>query len=132
MTKARRTFTAEFRAQVVLELITGKKTVAELSREHSIKDTLIYNWRAQFVDRCARVFQEEADYSTAHARIAELEQMVGRLTMQLEAVKKASLWLESASRFPRYAYPRVYAQLKREQCDAVDSEWQVRCLMADL
>ncbi len=90
-------FTAEFKAQVVLELITGKKTAAELSREHSIKDNLIYNWRTQLVERCARVFQEEAEYSAAHARIAELEQMVGRLTMQLEAAKKVSLWLESAS-----------------------------------
>ncbi len=97
MATVRRVFSAEFKARVVLELITGKKTAAELSREHSIKDTLIYNWRAQLIDRCARVYQEEAEYSAAHARIAELEQMVGRLTMQLEAAKKASLWLESAS-----------------------------------
>jgi transposase InsO family protein len=40
--------------------------------------------------------------------------------------------LDVAARFPRYAYPRVYEQLKREQCEAVRSAWQVRCLMADL
>jgi transposase-like protein len=97
MTKARREFTATFKAQVVLDLITGKKTAAELSREHGVKDNLIYNWRAQFVERSARAFQEEAEYSAAHARIAELEQMVGRLTMQLEAAKKASFWLDSPS-----------------------------------
>jgi transposase-like protein len=98
MAKARRAFTAAFKAQVVLELLTGKKTVAALSREHDLKDTLIYTWRAQFVERSARAFQEETEYSAAHARIAELEQMVGRLTMQLEAAKKASLWLTSPSR----------------------------------
>jgi transposase-like protein len=98
MAKARREFTADFKAQVVLDLITGKKTAAELSREHDIRDNLIYNWRTQFVARCARAFQEEAEYSAAHARIAELEQMVGRLTMKLEAAKKASLWLDSPSR----------------------------------
>jgi transposase InsO family protein len=37
--------------------------------------------------------------------------------------------LDVAARFPRYAYPRVYAQLKRERCATVRSEWQVRCLM---
>ena len=98
MTKERRSFSAELKAQVVLELITGKKTQAELSREYSVKDSLIHNWRDQFVARSARAFQEEAEYSAAHARIQELEQMVGRLTMQLEAVKKAALWLDSASR----------------------------------
>ncbi len=97
MAKARRAFTPAFKAQVVLDLITGRKTAAALSREHDIKDNLIYNWRTQFVERSARAFQEEAEYSAAHARIAELEQMVGRLTMQLEAAKKASLWLASAS-----------------------------------
>jgi transposase InsO family protein len=35
-----------------------------------------------------------------------------------------------AARFPRYGYVRVYAQLKRERCEAVRSEWQVRLLMA--
>lgn len=95
MTKPRREFTAEFKAQVVLELLSGKKTVAELSREHDVKDSLIYTWRTQFVERSARVFQEETVYSAAHARIAELEQMIGRLTMQLEAAKKASVWLDS-------------------------------------
>ena len=99
MTTARRAFTAEFKAQIVLELITGKKTVAELSREHSIKDNLIYNWRTQFVERAGRprVFQEEAEYSAVYARNTELEQMIGRLTMQIEALKKASLWLDPAS-----------------------------------
>ena len=44
MTKPRREFTAEFKAQVVLELLSGKKTVAELSREHEVKDSLIYTY----------------------------------------------------------------------------------------
>ena len=47
-----------------------------------------------------------------------------------QAVRSAIL--DVAGRFPRYGYPRVYAQLKREHCDAVESEWQVRCLMADM
>jgi transposase len=94
---AKRVYTAEFKSQVVLEFITGKKTVAQLSHEHSIKDTLIYNWRTQFVERSPHVFQEEAEYSAVYARNTELEQMIGRLTMQIEALKKASLWLEPAS-----------------------------------
>jgi transposase InsO family protein len=47
-----------------------------------------------------------------------------------QAVRTAIV--EVAARFPRYAYPRVYAQLKREGCAAVHSEWQVRCLMAEM
>ena len=40
MPKRRRSFSAEFKAQVVLELISGKKSLMEASREHNIKDTV--------------------------------------------------------------------------------------------
>ena len=38
----RRTFTAEFKARVVLEVISGMKSAAEICREHNIKPPLLY------------------------------------------------------------------------------------------
>jgi transposase-like protein len=37
----RRKFTAEYKAQVVLELLTEQKSIAQISREYNIKDTVI-------------------------------------------------------------------------------------------
>lgn len=37
----RRTFNAEFKTKVVLELIAGKKSLTEASREYEIKDTVL-------------------------------------------------------------------------------------------
>jgi NAD(P)-dependent dehydrogenase (short-subunit alcohol dehydrogenase family) len=42
------------------------------------------------------LFQGEGQRGQDQDRIAELERMVGRLTMELEAAKKASAWLPSA------------------------------------
>ena len=51
MGKPHRTYTAEFKARVVLELISGKKTLGEASRDYGIKDSVISRWRQEFTER---------------------------------------------------------------------------------
>jgi transposase len=85
----RRTFSAEFKTKVVLELIAGKKSLTEASREYQIKDTLLSRWKQEFLERAGEVFEQPKDIQEKDARIAELERMVGRLTMQVELSKKA-------------------------------------------
>ncbi len=91
----RRTFTPEFKAQVVLEELTGLKSKAEICREHRLKPEVFSRWRAQFLERAAEIFATQPSRGDEQERIAELERMVGRLTMQLEAAKKASSILTS-------------------------------------
>lgn len=86
----RRKFTPQFKAKVVLELLSGAKTPAQVCREYGIRDSLLYKWRREFLERASMVFEEKGSPVGEHeARIAELERMVGRLTMELEATKKA-------------------------------------------
>lgn len=86
----RRKFTPQFKAKVVLELLSGAKTPAQACREYGIRDSLLYKWRKEFLERAPRVFEEKAGPGGEYeVRIAELERMVGRLTMELEATKKA-------------------------------------------
>ena len=84
----RRTFSAEFKAKVVLELISGKKSLTEASREYSIKDTVLSRWKQEFVAHATQLFEQPQEVQEKDARITELERMVGRLTMQIELQKK--------------------------------------------
>lgn len=87
----RRQFTAAFKAQVVLELLSGHKTLAEGSREHRVKPDIIARWRRQFVENAAGVFEKRnGPNGEAEARIAELERAPGKKTLELEVAKKAS------------------------------------------
>ncbi len=89
--KKRRQFTAAFKAQVVLELLSGGKSVAEASREHRVKPEVIARWRRQFVENAASVFAKRSEPDgEAEARIAELERALGKKTLELEVAKKAS------------------------------------------
>lgn len=94
MTK-HRVFTPEFKAQVVLEVLNGSKTAAELCRQHNLKPQLVSDWKATFLAQAATVFQSDERISQQQARIAELERLVGRLTLELEVAKKASWLLHS-------------------------------------
>jgi len=93
----RRTFTSDFKARVVLEELTGVKSKAEICREHQLKPQVFSRWRAEFLDRAPEIFATKPSRGDEQERIADLERMVGRLTMQLEAAKKASNILTSLS-----------------------------------
>ncbi len=90
-----RTFTPEFKSQVVLQVLTGTKSVAEICREHQLKDSVFYRWKDEFLQNAAKAFGAGDQHRHDETRIAELEQLVGRLTLQLEIAKKASVLLKS-------------------------------------
>ena len=92
----RRTFTPEFKAQVVLELVSGAKTSAELCRLHQLSPSLLAGWQEAFITRAATVFQAEEHRSADAARVAELERLVGRQALDLEILKKASSLLPAS------------------------------------
>ena len=94
--RKRRTFSAEFKTELVLSVLTGEKSQAEVCREHQLSAQQFGNWKRQFLENATSAF-EKPDTSEEEAQIAELERMVGRLTMQLEIAKKASSILGSTS-----------------------------------
>ncbi len=89
MARVRRSFNPEFKAQVVLELIRGVASPAELCRRHQITPQLLATWKSILVERLPVLFGEPVD-ADAQDRIAELEQVLGQKTYELELLKKAS------------------------------------------
>jgi transposase len=99
----RRIFTPEFKAQVVLELISGAKSQAEACRQYQLKPEMLFRWKAEFLEKAPQLFQSKEQNHQEQARIAELERMIGRLTVELEIAKKASAMLNgSLSRNERW------------------------------
>jgi transposase len=91
----RRNFTPQFKTQVVLEILTRLKSTAQVCREYDLKEQVVTRWKADFLERAPSLFAPEQDRSQEQARIAELERLVGRLTLELESAKKVSQLLTS-------------------------------------
>jgi transposase len=93
MPRPRRSFPADFKAQVVLQLLTGDAIPAELCRKHNIKPQLLNHWKATVIERMPSLFQEDNQTSMLLLRVAELEQLVGKQAYEIEILKKASRML---------------------------------------
>ncbi|MEM9005771.1 MAG: transposase [Cyanobacteria bacterium P01_F01_bin.86] len=88
-----RNYGSEFKAKVVLEVISGNRSVSEASRAHKVHASVINRWRHEFLKQAHLAFAYKGVGDNSAERIAELERMVGRLTMELAVAKKASnLW----------------------------------------
>lgn len=86
---ARRQFSAEFKSKVVLDVLGGRRSAAEVCREYQLKDDMFSRWKAQFVANAPKLFERQNLTDPAEARIAELERVIGKLTLELEVAKKA-------------------------------------------
>ena len=87
---AKRTrYTPEFKAEVVLEALSGESSQAELCRRHNLSEQQLSKWKQQAIENFASLFGSKDKASAADAsRIAHLEQLVGRLTVALDIEKK--------------------------------------------
>lgn len=90
--RQRRRFDPEFKAKVVLALLRGDKTMAQLCREHELGADLLGQWRKVVIERAAELFAEPKTANGEATRIAELERLVGQQAMELAVLKKALSW----------------------------------------
>ena len=97
MARQRRSFSAQFKAQLVLEILTGVRSQAEICRQHQLKPQLLAHWKATVLEGLPSLFGDEQQHDHEQTRIAELEQLLGRQAYELEILKKASRLLPGRS-----------------------------------
>ena len=82
----------------VLEFLSVQKTAEDICIEYDVPRRSLYRWRQQLLEEGPLIFDRDPEEAkAAEARVAELERMVGRLTMEMEVLKKASGLLNSRS-----------------------------------
>lgn len=77
---------------VILELLRGKKGVAELAKEHGMSDAQIYKWRDQALLAIDACFQgkSEKDRGDSSAERDKLLKIIGEQACVIETLKKIS------------------------------------------
>lgn len=92
--KNRREFTRDFKVSCMRELESGR-SMAELCREHELHPSLVSKWRRDWVGNPGLAFSGRGKASSSAAKIAEYEQLVGRLYAENAFLKKALEGLEN-------------------------------------
>ena len=89
----KRSFSPEFKLQVVRQLVRGEKRLAQLCREHGLCQTLVRRWREQYEAHGEHAWREPERRGTVgedpSARIAALEAALGRATLENEFLRAA-------------------------------------------
>ena len=90
----KKSYTASFKAQVVLELLKETKTLTQLASEHGVTATVLREWKLAALRGLPDVFERRdsiTELKAAHEReLAELYAEIGRLTTLLAWLKKKS------------------------------------------
>lgn len=92
MTGKRKRYSAEFKAKVVLEVIRGEQTVAQLAAKHDLYQTLVNGWKKQATKGMAGVFSGKVEAAEA-AREGEIDQLhakIGQLVVERDFLARAS------------------------------------------
>lgn len=89
MPRTRRTFSAEFKAEVVPQLLRSDISQAELCRKHKLTPALLATWKAVVLEHMFTLFDAggNADQDRDQSRIAELERLVGQQAYELAMVR---------------------------------------------
>jgi transposase len=102
MGRKQRQFSAQFKLDTVMEMLRGEKSTAQICRERELTDSLVYKWKQEFLDKAPGLFENKQVAASVQdeqaERIAELERLVGQLTMENGLRDKGSSWLEAARR----------------------------------
>jgi putative transposase len=85
--KNRRSFTAEFKVQVVLELLRGDYSLSGASDHYQIKDSVLSRWKQEFLERAPQLFSEPS--GSVASEVEDLKKLVGEQTVELSILKKA-------------------------------------------
>ena len=91
MSKERRKFSAEFKAKVALEALSGDSTLAELSSKYGVHPNQISQWKAQAKEGLVGIFADKLknDSVTDEAKLKELHAKIGQLTIENDFLHRA-------------------------------------------
>jgi len=84
--KRQRSFSLEFKRQVVEELLSGQSGVAQLCRRYEISSSLLYHWKRQYAR--GKFNNEPTEEAALRDRVEKLERLVGKLALENEFLKR--------------------------------------------
>ena len=94
MSRSRRNFSAEFKTNLILQLLKGEKELNVLAVENDIQPNLLRNWKKEFLANASLAFDNKREdnlrekLAEERKEKAEYAKKVGQLTMQVDWLKK--------------------------------------------
>ena len=90
---------AEFKRAVVHDVLAGEKRISQICRERGIDEKTLRRWRSEYEHQGPEAWTTPASGpGSAEEKIAQLERLIGQLTVENSVLKKALQHARSLSR----------------------------------
>jgi len=93
MSRQRRTWSPEEKANIVLEILREESTLAEISQKYDIAQPVLSRWKSDFINNMSSVFDKKGEdiqkVKQEHEEEKEtLIKKIGELSMDVDYLKK--------------------------------------------
>ena len=86
---SRQTYTPEFKAKLVIEVLQGDRTLDEIASKNNINPNMLRNWKKEFLENAGRAFDQTKQEKEARRKEAALKKenekmlkTIGQLTLE--------------------------------------------------
>lgn len=120
MSTKRKSYSADFKAKLVLEVLEGEKTINEIASAYEVLPVSLKNWKQQFLENMSLAFDKSAvvkeykdEIETLQKSNDELAKKVGNLIVEKDwAVGKSPRLISSKSDTNSNNFLRFHSMLE--------------------
>lgn len=91
MARRRRSFGADFKRDVVLELLSGETSAAALCRRYELSPNSLAAWKKAYEEGRLEDASAGDELEALRARVRDLERLVGQISLENQFLKKRAL-----------------------------------------
>lgn len=83
-------YSPKFKFQVVMELIQGDKSAAQVAKAYGVHPNTVNNWKQKLLESGPEIYAKEGTVAEYERQIADLEQLLGKKEVEIALLKN---WL---------------------------------------
>jgi transposase len=83
-------YTPKFKFQVVMELLEGAKSTAQVAKAYGVHPNTVNNWKQHLLESGPEIYAKDGTVAEYEQRIANLEQLLGKKEVEIALLKN---WL---------------------------------------
>lgn len=89
--RKRKVYSDEFKVKVVLELLQRDTTIEKVKKKYAVSASLMQKWKRVFLNNSAKIFtiSKKKKTQVPGESMPELKELIGKLTIENEILKKA-------------------------------------------
>ena len=87
MAKTGRKISPRLKFQVVLELLSGEKTPAQIAKAYGVHPNSVGLWKKRFLKQGPQIFENDGSHSEAERKLAEMERLPGKKEVEIALLK---------------------------------------------